>query len=200
MYSLNTRINAIFFFGVGGIVVLAVFNILTTIFLTPLPKIAKFTVNPNFSLYKNPYTKVQHSRSSFSLDVDFSPVINWNNHILFVWMTATYSTGKTNKITSVTLFDQIIPRDQPDKYHLNINEELFEYPIVDAYSTLGGKEVLIKLHWEHMPVIGPILKYEHILGAVNIPETQNKPLSSVVESEYHYYDLNAKQNDNEDDE
>jgi hypothetical protein len=54
---------------------------------------------------------VQHSRSYFDLDVDFTKVINWNNHITFMWISAEYQTGKTKTVTTkVTIYDQIIPR------------------------------------------------------------------------------------------
>ena len=68
-----------------------------------------------------------------------SPVINWNNHILFVWITAEYKTGSSEskeQLTSVTVWDAIIPREKKNLHHINIQNMLFEYPIVDYYSSL----------------------------------------------------------------
>ena len=74
-------------------------------------------------------------------------------------------------------------------HHLILKDQIFEYPIIDYYSTLSGKEVKLTLHWEHMPVIGPILKHSVELGKVNLPTTMNKPHTMMIESEYHYEDL-----------
>lgn len=41
---------------------------------------------------------------------------------------------------------------------MKFNKKSFEYPIIDTFKTLEGKEVTLELHWEHMPVVGPILK------------------------------------------
>jgi hypothetical protein len=49
-------------------------------------------------------------------------------------------------------------RDEPVTHKVKINNEKFEYPIIDHFNTLAGKEVEFRLNWEHMPVVGPILK------------------------------------------
>jgi hypothetical protein len=58
----------------------------------------------------------------------------------------------------VTVWDNIMKRDQPDSHKVKINNEKFEYPMVDHFNTLAGKDVEFRLNWEHMPVVGPILK------------------------------------------
>ena len=65
MHSISTRINSVFFYGISGIAVLAIFNILTTIFLYKEPKNVLFQITQPFTMYKNPYTKIQHSSSYF---------------------------------------------------------------------------------------------------------------------------------------
>jgi len=46
--------------------------------------------------YKNPHTKVQHASGKFTLDLDISPVVNWNTNLIFIWITAHYQTGREN--------------------------------------------------------------------------------------------------------
>ena len=54
-------------------------------------------------------------------------------------------------------------RDKPSVHKVKLSNRAFEYPMVDYYKSLPGKEVEFNLHWEHMPVVGPILKVNHLL-------------------------------------
>lgn len=54
----------------------------------------KFEVVKFTSLYDHPYTKTQHANGLIQMDIDFSPCYNWNNNLIFAWITATYKTGK----------------------------------------------------------------------------------------------------------
>jgi hypothetical protein len=58
----------------------------------------------------------------------------------------------------VTVWDNIMKRDKPDVHKVAFTNKPFEYPLVDHYKSMAGKEVQFNLHWEHMPVVGPILK------------------------------------------
>jgi hypothetical protein len=49
-------------------------------------------------------------------------------------------------------------RDEPNTHKISISNEKFEYPMVDHFNSLPGKEIEFRLNWEHMPVVGPILK------------------------------------------
>jgi hypothetical protein len=53
-------------------------------------------------------------------------------------------------------------RRNPNTHKVVLDKKMFEYPIVDIFKTLSGKEVILELNWEHMPVIGPILKVKNI--------------------------------------
>ena len=48
-------------------------------------------------------------------------------------------------------------RNTTNNHEVNLSRKGFEYPIIDAERTLPTKEVTLELHWEHMPVVGPIL-------------------------------------------
>ena len=190
MYSLTNRLNTVFFYGAFCLAILCGFNILSTIFLSNEPKINSFKIHEKFTLYNNQYTGVQHSRSYFDLNVDFTESINWNNHITFMWISAEYMTGKKkNQLTKVTIYDMIIPRDEPQLHKVNLKDQIFEYPIVDAFKSLSGKSVTFRLNWEHKPVVGPILKYSKELTSIDIQKTESKPINMIIRSEVHYEDI-----------
>ena len=96
MYSLSTRANAVFFYGMVCMGLLCCFNILTTITIYKEPIVKEFKVNKFTSLYNHPWTKVQHSMAEFNLEVDYSPCYNWNTNLIFSWISATYKTGPKN--------------------------------------------------------------------------------------------------------
>ena len=103
MYSLSTRLNSVFFFGVmclGNMliisVVLSAFNIATTIFNRKDAVINKFQVTKFPYFYNNPHTRTEHATGVLDFDFDFTPVFNWNTNLIFVWISATYKTGKKN--------------------------------------------------------------------------------------------------------
>jgi hypothetical protein len=106
-----------------------------------------------------------------------------------MWISAEYQTGKTKTVTTkVTIYDQILPR-QDNNYKIILKNQLFEYPLIDAYSSLSGKKVTFRLNWEHMPVIGPILKHSIELGSESIPKEEVKPIQMIIRSEYNYENL-----------
>ena len=92
------------------------------------------------------------------MEIDFTPCFNWNTNLIFSWITASYNTGKKNLITKVTIWDNIMLRNNTSSHVVNLLKKSFEYPIIDFHKGLLGKEVTFELNWEHMPVVGPILK------------------------------------------
>ncbi len=104
---------------------------------------------------------MQHAVGLINADLDFTPCFNWNSNLVFAWITATYKTGKQNLTSSVTVYDKIMLRPNKDSHKIVFDNKTFEYPLIDTYRTLEGKDVIFELHWEHMPVVGPILKVIH---------------------------------------
>jgi hypothetical protein len=96
MYSLSTRVNAVFFYGMVCMALLCCFNILTTITHDGKPTVNEFRIANITSLYNHPWTKVQHSMAQFDFDADYTPCYNWNTNLVFSWITATYQTGSKN--------------------------------------------------------------------------------------------------------
>lgn len=189
MYSLTTRLNSIFFFGVSMLAVLAAFNIITGYFSNHQPTLNKFKIYDEYSMYTHYKSNVQHSKGFFDIDIDFTPIMNWNNLVVFMWISAEYTTGKSGQTTKVTIYDKILLRNQTDSYHVVLENQLFEYPIIDNYQGLKGKEVKIELNWEHMPVVGPILKFSKPLARITLPTYTRIPNEQHIRTEYHYYEI-----------
>ncbi len=77
-------------------------------------------------------------------------------------------------------------RSEPYKHMVKVNKRPFEYPIVDVYRSLAGKEVAFELHWEHMPVVGPILKYKIPLSTAILPTETSQPTKLQKNREIDY--------------
>ena len=187
MYSLSVRINAIFFFFGCCLCALGGFNILTTIFIKTQPKVHKFNFNST-TLYTNKYTKVQHSSGEMDLDIDYEPCFDWNTNLIFSWISATYETNGKN--TSVTIWDRIMRRDMPETHVMKQDKVHLRYPFIDKYLSLADKEVYLELHWEHMPVVGPILKHAIPLGNYRLRKDSTEPTKREIITEYDYSDIN----------
>lgn len=190
MYSLNNRANSVFMYFIMCLTLLMAFNIATTIFDKSEPVLNNFELTNWAYLYNNTYTKIEHTNAYFNLDIDFTPIINWNTNLVFFWISATYKTGKTNEmINTATVYDGIIRRnDDIKKYHWTVKNILFEYPLTDIHYTLKNKVVEYQLNWEHMPVCGPILKYSILLSNYTISGNSSKPENiENIKKEYGYY-------------
>ena len=192
MYSLSVRLNSVFFYFGVCTAILCGFNIATTILMDNKPKITKFEYTPSV-VYNNRYTRIQHSNGVMDMDVDFSPCFNWNSNLVFAWISATYETSakksKRPKTTSVTIWDNIMKRDQPEAHHVIFNNKDIEYPLIGANFDLAGKNVTLELHWEHMPVVGPILKKKVYLQNVILPKQVAGKVQKIIEqSEVEYED------------
>ena len=183
MYSLSVRANAIVFFFGCCLVALALFNIATTIFIKTEPILYKFNFNST-SLYQNKYTAVQHSSGEIDLEVDYEPCFDWNTNLIFSWISATYITNGKN--TSVTIWDRIMKRDKPETHSVKADKIHLRYPLFDKYNSLENKDVYFELHWEHMPVVGPILKHKLPLGNYKLINYTTVPSKKEILSEYDY--------------
>ena len=187
MYSLSVRANAIFFFFGCCLCALGIFNVVTTIFIQNQPNVNKFDFNST-SLYINKYTGIQHSSGEINLDIDFEPCFDWNTNLIFSWISATYITNGKN--TSVTIWDRIMRRDKPETHTIKQDNLHLRYPLIDKFSSLSEKDVYIELHWEHMPVFGPILKFSMPLGNFKLRKDTTIPSKKELISEYDYSDIN----------
>ena len=99
------------------------------------------------------YFKEEALSFTFDLDVDLTPIINWNTHTLFMTLVCEYSTD-TSPENSVTVWDQRVSRTATDHHQIKLSNEHVEYYLTDINKELKKTQVKIFLRFEHMSTIG----------------------------------------------
>eukprot|EP01132_Coremiostelium_polycephalum_P003669 gene3669-4569_t len=124
MHSLSNRANTIICF--GGMVLFGVL-------LLNIASRAFFPDHINVDLKLNQVARfnrkgpIEFAQVFVDLKTDLTPLFNWNTKMLFIYITAEYST-KENPISQVVLYDRIIT----DKEKADIDDRgLIKYYLVD---------------------------------------------------------------------
>ena len=83
-----------------------------------------------------------------------NPAFHWNVKQLFVYVVASYTTP-SKEINNVVIWDTIIENiDSTEKKHIQQTNVFVKYALVDQGNELRGKDVTLKLMWDHMPITG----------------------------------------------
>lgn len=94
---------------------------------------------------------VDRSLLSFDIDVDLTPAFHWNIKQLFVYVVASYE-SETNPLNKIVLWDKIVEAGDPKIIQ---EENVFvKYALADQADELRGKEIELRLMWDHMPITG----------------------------------------------
>lgn len=88
---------------------------------------------------------------SFDITADLTPAFHWNIKQLFVYVVASYSTP-TCPNNQIVLWDKII--ESEDVKIIDEQNVFVKYALVDQADQLRGKDVQLKLMWDHMPITG----------------------------------------------
>jgi len=115
---------------------------------------------------------VDRALLSFDLHADLRPAFHWNIKQLFVAVVATYET-KTNVLNEVVLWDKIIEASEGEDARVVNEKKVFvKYALIDQGAELRGKEVELKLIWDHMPLTGMlhIGQQETSAGKFTLPD------------------------------
>merc|ERR1712073_11785 len=88
---------------------------------------------------------------TFDLQADLTPLFNWNVKVLFLYLSAEYSTPTTSYNTAV-LWDKIIMRGEKTK--LDLKSIKTKYYFRDESEALSGETVNLTLSWNVMPNMG----------------------------------------------
>ena len=97
---------------------------------------------------------VDRALLSFDIDADMNPAFHWNVKQLFVYVVASYETP-SKAINDVVIWDKIIENiDSDDDKHIRQENVFVKYALVDQGNELRGKDVTLKLMWDHMPITG----------------------------------------------
>ncbi|KAI9315627.1 signal peptidase 22kDa subunit [Dichotomocladium elegans] len=118
---------------------------------------------PDYYDYGKP--KSDFARLTFDLDVDFTPVFNWNTKQVFATVVAEYET-KTHDRNSIVLWDTII--QSKDKANLKLRNVPNKYAFIDVSRKWTYQQVNLSLHWDITPYVGVLQGGKSSSNPVNI--------------------------------
>eukprot|EP00540_Astrosyne_radiata_P015429 CAMPEP_0116857768 /NCGR_PEP_ID=MMETSP0418-20121206/20747_1 /TAXON_ID=1158023 /ORGANISM="Astrosyne radiata, Strain 13vi08-1A" /LENGTH=180 /DNA_ID=CAMNT_0004491509 /DNA_START=123 /DNA_END=661 /DNA_ORIENTATION=- len=155
MHTVWVRLNAVVFFGLSVLLSLSC--------LAALSKIGHASKHQPVDVYKLELNTLKSLKShggvdrallSFDILADMEPAFHWNIKQLFVYVVASYETPMHLE-NKVVLWDKIIQASDANKM---IDEEnvFVKYALVDqgGDSSLLGRNVELRLMWDHMPITG----------------------------------------------
>ena len=132
------------------------------------PKDIKFELREVDQFLSDRYFKEEALSFTFDMDVDLTPLMNWNTHTLFMTLVCEYST-ESAPFSSVTVWDQRVQRTSPEHHHIKVTREHVEYYLTDLNKKLKGTDVKIFLRWEHMSTIGPYYADQYEIFNFTVP-------------------------------
>ena len=163
LYSLTSRFNYIVYNMMAAMMICGVLNHLTVRYghliglaETPigLPKESiDFSIKEVDQFLYDRYFKEDAVSFTFDLDVDLTPIINWNTHTIFASVVCEFAT-ETSAHNSVTVWDQRIMRTAPEYHQIKLKNEHVEYYLTDINRQIKGTDIKLYLRWEHMSTIG----------------------------------------------
>jgi len=157
MHSFLSRLNAIAAFSFTVLAGVTFLCFLTTVAYnyTTGVNIRDLTGRVNIA-HINGLGEVEEAAITGDVEVDLTPLFNWNAKQLFVYLIAEYTTpAKPNSLNQVVLWDRIIRRGENAK----INQKKFcqEYRLLDDSKALrGNSNVTLFLQWNVIPNAGAL--------------------------------------------
>ncbi|KAL7711876.1 microsomal signal peptidase 23 kD subunit [Entamoeba marina] len=148
MYNTLERMYNIAYYAAQclGVAVVCLYFTSLVLYVPPTTDVAY-----NSHIEVNTYRKVDMDKFTFDVDVDFTPSFNWNTKMIFVWVTASFSTNKI-PLNNATIWDTMIRNKK--NAHLVLKNEPMEYPLVDFSKDLRGKDVTLTVEWMVIPWTG----------------------------------------------
>ena len=168
MYSLTGRLNSIAFNTLIALTILSALNFLTAYVNRVKPTNIKFEVKEVDVFVVDRFFNEDALSFKFDLDVDLTPVMNWNTNILFVYISCEYNTTKS-KFNKVTVWDQRVMRSEPKTHHIQLKDEWVEYYLTDTNKQLKDTEVTCYFTYEQMAVVGPCYGEKIEIGKFRTP-------------------------------
>ena len=131
MHNIWVRLNAVIFFALTVLLVLATLSAISTYLHQGQPKLKLLQLNTLKSLRN--HGGVDRALLSFDLHVDLTPAFHWNLHQLFVFVVAEYE-SEANPLNQVIIWDKIITAKKDAK--LRLNNEFVKYALIDQGAEL----------------------------------------------------------------
>jgi signal peptidase complex subunit 3 len=149
MHNVMVRLNAVVFFALTVLLVLAIMCFLSSWFHTGEPKMKVMRLEGVTKM--NSIGGQDKAYLKFHLSADLAPAFHWNIKQLFVFVVAEYKT-ETHDLNQVIIWDRIIERKEDATFKLK--SETLKYALSSQGADLRDREVTLKLMWDHMPLTG----------------------------------------------
>mmetsp|Transcript_23139 Transcript_23139/g.31695 ORF Transcript_23139/g.31695 Transcript_23139/m.31695 type:complete len:170 (-) Transcript_23139:85-594(-) len=151
MHNIWVRLNAVIFFGLTVLLVLAGLCAFSTYFHEEKPDIKVLRLNTLKSLRQ--HGGQDRALLSFDIQADLRPAFHWNLKQLFVFVLAEYESN-ANPLNQVIIWDKIIK--SPSEAYLRETNEFVKYALIDQGKELRNKTISLRLMWDCMPLTGRI--------------------------------------------
>mmetsp|Transcript_20796 Transcript_20796/g.29654 ORF Transcript_20796/g.29654 Transcript_20796/m.29654 type:complete len:174 (+) Transcript_20796:244-765(+) len=173
MHTIWVRLNAVIFFGLTVLLSLSILAAVSKYGHEKRyqPVLNKLQINKLRSLKS--HGGVDRALLTFDLNVDLRPAFHWNIKQLFVFVVATYATD-TNPKNEVVLWDKIVEAIHPNDMIIQEDNIIVKYALVDQGAELRGKEVQLRLMWDHMPLTGGLFMAESTNSSTFVLPTEYK--------------------------
>ena len=150
MHNVMVRLNAVIFFALTVLLVLAILCWGSSMWLTPgEPKVKVLRLDQLTKM--NSIGGQDKAYMKFHLSADLRPAFHWNVKQLFVFLVAEYTT-ETHRLNQVILWDKIVERKEDAVLKMKNSE--IKYALSSQGADLRARDVTLKLMWDHMPLTG----------------------------------------------
>mmetsp|Transcript_95225 Transcript_95225/g.186902 ORF Transcript_95225/g.186902 Transcript_95225/m.186902 type:complete len:170 (+) Transcript_95225:13-522(+) len=164
MHNIWVRLNAVIFFALTVLLVLATLCALSTYMHTEQPVIKTLKMNTLRSLRQ--HGGQDRALMSFDINADLRPAFHWNLKQLFVYVVAEYESS-TNPLNQVIIWDKII--ESKDTAWIKEKNEFVKYALIDQGQELRNKTVSLRLMWDHMPLTGRLYNGDERKSSFTLP-------------------------------
>lgn len=96
----------------------------------------------------------ENNKISFDLELDLTPLFNWNTKQVFIYLTASYNSTDGGEL-KVTYWDKILRTKDDAK--LKLKNAKSKYSVWDVQDSFDGTPAVVKLEWNIQPWIGPLI-------------------------------------------
>jgi signal peptidase complex subunit 3 len=164
MHNVWVRLNAVVFFALTVLLVLAILCSFSTYTHKDEPILKKLALN-NLRFLRN---SLGDDRATFYFDLhaDFRPAFHWNLKQIFVFVVAEFETKK-NVLNQVTVWDKII--ESEDEALLKLKKQQVKYVLTDQGAELRNKTVTLYLRYDHMPLTGRLYEGFKVGDSFKLP-------------------------------
>mmetsp|Transcript_549 Transcript_549/g.964 ORF Transcript_549/g.964 Transcript_549/m.964 type:complete len:171 (+) Transcript_549:200-712(+) len=164
MHNIWVRLNAVIFFALTVLLVLATFTALSTYFHSAKPVVKTLKMNTLRSLRQ--HGGQDRALLSFDINADLRPAFHWNLKQLFVFVVAEYESTK-NPLNQVIIWDRIV--ESPEKALIKETNEFVKYALIDQGHELRNKTISLRLIWDHMPLTGRLYSGDERKSSFTLP-------------------------------